>query len=196
MGAEHPLDAVQHQGMGSAPANLLNAQGIQKTSPINPAGYELAFTIGRAGIEDQAATLKDTRDRAGVLATTAAAIATLAGGLAFRNLAAVKLSWWGYTGLVAGGVGFVIALVCTIMVWRPIVGTFRLDSRIIAEQWVERDPPMSIEQIHKWLAIYLGNHAAGNRVQIDARLQWFSVGLIGLGVETGGLIAMLLDAAS
>ena len=129
-----------------------------------PGAYKIAFDEGRRTIDGQAQSLKEVRDRAGVMATTVAATAALAAGLVFRSGAGkVELGRWGVTFLIAAAIGFLVAMAAAIVVW-----------------W------------HRWLAYYTGRHARANQVRIERRLLWFAAGLIGLALETGGLIAMLV----
>ncbi len=158
----------------------------------NDAAYKIAFDEGRRTIDGQEQSLKELRDRAGVLATTAAATAALAAGLMFRSGAKVNLSGWATFFLVLAGLGFLVALGAAIAVWWPVMVTFNMDADVIVNEWVERDPPLTEPEMHRWLAYYMGGHARSNKVRIYKRIMCFSAGLTGLAVETGGLILMLV----
>ena len=86
----------------------------------------------------------------------------------------------------------VVAMAAAIVVWWPVLVTFNLNAEMLVNDWAERDPPMTDAEMHRWLAYYTGRHARANQVRIERRLLWFAAGLIGLALETGGLIAMLV----
>jgi hypothetical protein len=162
----------------------------------DPETYRLTYDLGRAAVTDQATVLKEARDRAGALMTAAAVIATLALGLTSRNNN-IRLEWWGVGGLIVGGLGLVLVVVATVLSWRPVEVTINLDSGTVVGSFVEReDDPMALEEIHRELALWFGQFTIANRDVIEQRLRWFSLGLIALALETGGLMMMLLNVAT
>jgi hypothetical protein len=166
-------------------------------TPIgDPAGYELAFREGKAAIGEQGATLKETRDRVGTLVFAAAVVAGLATSLGFTDGRADRLRWWGVAGTGIGWVGFAVLTVAAFAIWRPFTGVFTLHSGVLVGSYVEGDPPASLAEMHRELALHLGNHAAYNREQLSDRLSWFTVALWAFLAEIGGLMLMLLDVAT
>lgn len=63
-----------------------------ETPPGDPDGYELAFAEGKAAIAEQAATLKEARDRSATLVSVAAVIAGLGSTLALGDGRADRLT--------------------------------------------------------------------------------------------------------
>jgi hypothetical protein len=162
----------------------------------DPETYRLTYDLGRAAVTDQATVLKEARDRAGSLMTAAAVFATLALGLTSRNNN-IRLDWCGVGWLVVGGLGLVLVVVATVLSWRPVEATINLDSGTVVGSFVEReDDPMALEEIHRELALWFGQFTIANRDVIEQRLRWFSLGLIALALETGGLMMMLLNVAT
>jgi len=160
------------------------------------AAYKIAYEEARKTIAGQADSLKEVRDRAGVVATTVAATAALAAGLVLRgNGSKIDIRGWGVAFIAIAGAGFALAMFATIVVWWPTTVTLNMDAEMLVERWVEGEPPMSEADMHRWLAYYSGRHARANRPRIDNRLRWFTASLVGLALEIGGLIAMLLDVS-
>jgi hypothetical protein len=161
----------------------------------DPSAYALAYEQGSAAVAEQAASLKDTRDRASTTITAAAAIATIAIGLMFRS-SRVDLDWWGVLGLVIASVGFLGVAIATVLVWRPLAITVNLNAGVPVSSYVERSPsPMTMAEMHAELALWYGRFTLDNAYKITKRMRWFSIGLLGLSLETGGLTMMLLNVA-
>ena len=162
----------------------------------DPETYRLAYDLGRAAVTDQASVLKEARDRAGALMTAAAVIATLGLGLTNRDNS-IRLDWWGVGALVVSGLGLVLVVVATVRSWRPVEVTINLDSGTVVGSFAEREnDPMPLAEIHRELALWFGQFTIANRDVIEQRLKWFSLGLIALALETGGLMTMLLNVAT
>lgn len=156
--------------------------------------------------------MKEVRDRAGLVATTAAAIAALAVGIVFSQASnsgrpsgarwphllsadegTSQLQGRGVVFIAIAGFGFLLVTVAIILVWWPARVTFNMDAEMLIEKWANGDPPMGEAEMHRWLAYYSGRHARANVSTIDRRLLWFSWSLVGLALETGGLMAMVIE---
>jgi hypothetical protein len=106
--------------------------------------------------------------------------AGLSTGLAFTEARFPKLTTWGTGAAVAALAGFALITLSTVMIWRPFQGVFSLDSALIVGSYVEADPAALLPEIHRELALHLGNHTAYNRIELDRRLMWFRAALGGL----------------
>lgn len=158
-------------------------------------GLQAGVRGGEEGVAEQSATLKETRDRAGTLVSAAGVIAGLGATLAFNNGRIARLTAWGTTATIAAALGFAVTSLAAVMIWRPFPGTFALDAGTIVGSYVEGDPPASLAEIHRELALHLGTHSAYNRDLLELRLTWFVVGLVAFLVEIGGLMLVLWDVA-
>lgn len=67
---------------------------------------------------------------------------------------------------------------------------------VIVGSYVEGDAPANLAEIHRELALWLGEHTESNRRMLEVRLRTFSVGLIGVLVEISGAILALGDVAN
>jgi hypothetical protein len=159
----------------------------------DPGGYELAYLEGKAAVAEQSATLKETRDRAGTIASAAAVVAGLGVSFGFTNGQAHKLGVLGVVAALVAAGGFTTLMVAAVMVWRPFEGVFTLDAGMIVGSYVEGTPPALLPEIHRELAIHIANHAAFNRDRLDDRLQWFSVLLYAFLAEVVGLMVALIE---
>jgi hypothetical protein len=164
-------------------------------APGDPAGYQLAYEAGVQGLREQSETLRETRDRAGALMSAAAVAGGLATGLAFSADRVHGIDWPGVLGAVVAVVGFVGVAVATVMIWRPTEARFVQDAGVIVSSYIERDPPATLSELHRELALWLGRHADSNRVVIEVRLRVFTWGFAALLVEIGGAVIALGDVA-
>ena len=158
------------------------------------AGYELAFRTGLQAVEDQASTLRETRERAGTLISTAVLTGGLAAGLVFTSDRVVDIDWLGAVGSAAAVVGLVAVLIAAVLVWRPSEGQFVQDAGVLVGTYVERDPPLELSEIHRELALWLGGNAESNRRILERKLKAFTWGLGFLVMEIVGVILVMGDA--
>lgn len=163
-------------------------------APGDPAGYELAYRAGLQAVEDQASTLRETRDRAGTLISTAVVAGGLAVGLVFTSDRVVDIDWLGAIGSATAVVGLVAVLITAVLVWRPSEGRFVQDAGVLVGTYVERDPPIELPEIHRELALWLGRLAESNRETLNRKLKAFTWGLGFLVLEIVGVILVIGDA--
>jgi hypothetical protein len=162
----------------------------------DPLGYALAFEEGKARVADQAATLRETRDRSATVVSTAAIIVGLGTSLALSDGRGERLTAWGIAAAVIAGLAFAAVVAAVVMVWRPgMMGVFARDSGVLVGSYVEGEPPATLPEIHRELALHLGNHAAYNDERISKRLDWFARSLWAFLIEIGALLVMILDVA-
>lgn len=162
----------------------------------DPAGYELAYRSGLQAVDEQASTLSETRDRAGSLLSAAAVAGGLAAGLAFNVDRAPGIDRPGAVGAVAAVVGFVGVVLATVMIWRPTEGRFVHDAGVIIGSYIEGDPPLDLPELHRELALWLGQQAESNRQMLEVQLRTFRRGLTALLIEVLGIVMALGDVAN
>lgn len=160
----------------------------------DPSGYELAYRTGLQAVEDQASTLRETRDRAGTLISTAVLAGGLAAGLVFTSDRVVNIGWPGAIGSVAAVAGLVAVLTAAVLVWRPSEGLFVQDAGVLIGSYIEKDTPLEMPEIYRELALWLGRHAELNRKMLNRKLKAFTWGLGSLVLEIVGVILMMGDA--
>lgn len=161
----------------------------------DPAGYELAYRTGLQAVEDQASTLRETRDRAGTLISTAVVAGGLAAGLVFTSDRVVDIGWPGVIGSVVAVAGLVAVLMTAVLVWRPSEVRFVQDAGVLVGTYVERDPSIGLPEIHRELALWLGRRAESNRETLNRKLKAFTWGLSFLVLEIVGVVIVIGDAA-
>lgn len=165
-------------------------------APGDPAGYELAYRSGLQAVDEQASTLRETRDRAGSLMSAAAVAGGLAAGLAFNADRATSIDRPGTVGAVLAVVGFVGVVLGTVTIWRPTEGRFVHDAGVIIGSYVEGDPPLALPELHRELALWLGQQTESNRAMLEVQLRTFRWGLSALLVEILGIVMALGDVAN
>lgn len=161
----------------------------------DPAAYELAYRAGLQAVAEQASVLRETRDRAGSLMSAAAVAGGLAAGLAFSSDRVDAIDLPGTVGAILSIVGFVIVIVSTVAIWQPSEGRFVHDAGVIIDSYVEGSPPADLAEVHRELALWLGQQTESNREMLEVQLKVFTVGLVGLLVEIAGAIIALGDVA-
>jgi hypothetical protein len=74
----------------------------------------------------------------------------------------------------------------------PITVNVNADALVSFAEWP--DAP-TLGEMHADVARWYGKHTLENAGNIEARLTWFTRGVVGLALETGGLAIMLLNVA-
>lgn len=162
----------------------------------DPAAYELAFEEGKLALAEQAATLRETRERIGTVVSAAAVVAGLAASLAFHDGArAEEVDAAGIVAVFVAGAALVGLVAAAVGIWWPMKGGFVLDARMLVTGYVEATPPASLSEIHRDVAWYLGEQMTVNRDGIDRRLRRFAVALVCFVLEVGAIVVVLVDLA-
>lgn len=161
----------------------------------DPDGYRLAYEAGLHAVAEQASTLRETRDRAGALLSVAAVAGGLAAGLYFTDDSSATIGPVGVFGVVVAVLGFSGIVLATVMIWRPMEGQFVHDAGVIVGSYLEGDPPADLPELHRELALWLGDQTDSNQKRLSGRLKWFNFGLLFLPLEVVGVIVALGDAA-
>src|SRR5207248_980591 len=102
-----------------------------------------------------------------------------------------QLDGWGVAAAAAAAIAFAAMILGAVMIWRPLPGVFALDAGILIGSYVEGDPPATVAEMHRDLAVHLGRHAKRNADELQKRLGWFTFALVAFVVEIAALIALL-----
>ena len=127
--------------------------------------------------------------------SAAAVAAGLAAGLAFNADRSSGVDRLGTTGAVLAVVGFVGVVVATVMIWSPTEGRFVHDAGVIIGSYVEGSPPLDLPELHRELALWLGQQTESNRAMLEVQLRTFRWGLAALLVEVLGIVVALGEVA-
>lgn len=139
----------------------------------DPATYAIAFDEASYAVRRQEAALDDLRSRTGILFAAASLVASFLGGAALSDRA---LMWPGIGAIAAFVVVGVLAL---IVLWPRGGWTFSLDPATLMEDYIQADPPATVPEMHRELALHRGKHFAKNQTMLD-RLYWLYRGAIGV----------------
>ncbi len=159
------------------------------------AGYALAYEVGVQAITQQAETMRETRDRAGSLMSAAAVAGGLAAGFAFNADHAAAIGLPGTIGGVLAVAGFMGVAVSAVLIWSPNDVVVVQDGGVIINAYIEGDPPLELSQIHRELALWMGNDADENREALAVQSRTFTVGLTALLVQIVGIVIAIGDVA-
>lgn len=161
----------------------------------DPARYEFAFAEARRRIDDQIATLKDVRDRVGMVVSAGAIVAGLAANLAVRGSDAHPLTGWGRAAVLLLGGSFVVMVLAAVDVWRSIGGTWNLGATDLVRDYADDTTEVDRASVYRDLALRVDEHASGNDAELLRRLRMSTWVLGALVVEVLSLAAILLDVA-
>ena len=126
-------------------------------APGNPLAYELAFTEAVRALGVQNASLDGVRNRAGIVISAAAIVAGFLGPPTLRADA------WGYIAAIL----FVAACLGAIFVLQPIKDwRTTTNASDLISAYVEADPPATLPEIHRSLAIYMQADWARNEARL------------------------------
>lgn len=157
--------------------------------------YELAYRAGIEVLQEQATTLRETRDRVGALLSAAAVAGGLAAGLAANSGLGPAVGRVGWIGVAVAVVGFVGVTVSAVAIWWPVDMRLGQDAGVIIGSYIEGDPPMALPEVHRELALWLGQYAAENRDGLALQLRTYAVGLVCLLIELAGIVIALGSVA-
>lgn len=163
--------------------------------PGDPEGYRLAWEEGRSGLLDQANSLRELRERAGMLVTLAGAVTGIVLAVVLDDGRGRRIDQLGVLGGVAAGVAFFTIVIAGVMIWRPFPARFVRDPSVIVDFYVEGDDPLTLSGIHRELALHLGGDLRQVVEEMEGRLGWFARALGAVVILHAGLAAMVLDVS-
>ena len=143
---------------------------------------------------EQAAVLREVRDRAGTLFSAAAIAGGAGSGLAFSVGWTVGTDSAGRIGAFLALAAFLLVTVAVVRIWWPVRATLSQDSALIVGEYIEGTIPLRLAELHRELAFWLGAHMDRNRKVLEAKLRWYSFGLLGLLTEILGIGQVLWSA--
>jgi hypothetical protein len=115
-------------------------------------------------------------------------------GFAFnRGERGGDLAWWGIVATIVAALAFAGVALSAAMIWRPLAGAFVIDAGTLVGSYLEGDPPASLVEMHRELAVHLGRHAQRNSDELERRLVWFNMALVAFVVEVVALLVLLMD---
>ena len=125
----------------------------------------LAFQEALRGVTQQQAVLESIRGRAATLLAIASVSTSFLGGVALNTERPRGLAW-------IPVLLFILVGVLAILILLPRRGwIFRLGARELIRDYVEADPPASLPEMQRDLALHLERHYQGNERHLR-RLFW------------------------
>jgi hypothetical protein len=161
----------------------------------DPEGYRLAFEEGRSAVAEQAASLRELRDRAGTLVSIAGLVAGVGVTVILDDGRGQRADEVGVAGGVVAAVGFAAVVWSVVQIWRPMPGRYVRDAGVLVGSYVEGDPPAGLAELHRELALHLGRHTLALRDELEGRYNHYTRALWALLILLGGLMLMVLDVS-
>lgn len=166
----------------------------RSTATTRAAAYKIAYDEGKDKLVGQTESLNEVRNQAGRVVTIVLGITVLAAGLVTPDAnGPLKLHCWGVAAVTAASLGFLLAVVSVIGVWWPVDVTVSAYSDTLISDWADGNPPRDEAEMHRFLALRMGQWARSNEGGIKARYTWSVLSLVGLALETIGLLIVLVD---
>jgi hypothetical protein len=150
----------------------------------------IAFEAAKSGLERQDQALDNLRSRAATLLAAAAIVTSFLGAQALRDPRGLKgVENWEWVAIGAF-VALAAAVILILLPWRNWV--FGMNAAILIRDYVDPDPPRTLEWTQRNLALHLRKHFKRNKRRID-RLYWaFRFGCLFLTLE---VVAWIIDLA-
>lgn len=153
--------------------------------------YEVAYREAVRAVDEQATVLEQIRARAGTLFSAAGVTAGVL-GLAVKD--ATKAHGAAASALWVAAVAFVALAASTVAVWWPVRrGWFLMDARLIIRDSIEGDVPLTLDELHRDMALHHGENAVRNAKIIRRRLNWYVGALVAFAAFVGALVTGLVE---
>jgi hypothetical protein len=151
-------------------------------APGNPLAYELAYTEAVRALAVQDAGLDGVRNRAGIVISAAAIVAGFLGPPTLRADA------WGYVAAIL----FVAACLGAIFVLQPVKDwRSTTNASDLISAYIESDPPATMAEIHRSLAIYMQADWARNEARLVTLNNFLAISAGAMiGATTFALVAL------
>lgn len=159
------------------------------------AGLALAYQEGERSIDDQARTLESLRARGATLFSAAGVIGGFLAGLALNKTSTALLSGLGWVGVIVGGAAFLVVAVATVAIWWPATMQIRLDPGRLIVDYIESEPPATLADIHREIALWRHQQINTNSQVLDRRVKLLLVALMAFPIEVIALLLSLQDVA-
>jgi hypothetical protein len=140
---------------------------------------ELLYESATRVLDQQAATVDSVRVRAGIL-LSAASIATsfLAGIVVEPDAPRLGGFGWAAVGLFIAVVGLCLAILWPTQEWK-----FRPNARKLVRDYLDADPPASLAEMQRDLALHMENWSDKNIQKLRRLFLYFQAAALLLGVE-------------
>ena len=178
------------------PVRCNSGRGTIRSGRVNgdPDAYALSYKTGLRTLDQQVATIGETRDRAGKLLSAA----TLTVSLFLVALQSYRseinnIEVLGYIGGALAITGFLGVVTTTLVIWQPAGLRLVHDPRVIIGYYIEGAQPRRLPGVQRELAIWMGDQADTNREVLKRKLMTFTWGLAALMIEVTGMFLLLGD---
>jgi hypothetical protein len=155
------------------------------TEPDDDPRVALVYQEALRGLDQQREAVESLHNRAGILIFAASFAGSLLGG---RALADGLGAWdWAGAALLAG-----IGLLTVIMLWPYYNLSFRFDPEDLLDRYVDRDPSLSMSDLHRALALRVKTDWTANGRVVHRLRQVFQLALVLLLLD---ILAWLVSIA-
>jgi hypothetical protein len=152
----------------------------------------LVYAEALRGITQQQQVLDNLRGRSALLLSAGAVATSFLGAYAFPD----RRGGLVVAAAVAAAVLFVAVLGLTLWTLRPRDFKFRDEPQKLIREWVDSEQHYSLDDVHRHLADWLGEHYDKNQKTIDCMLKQFTWACGCLGAEVVLLLILALTKGS
>ena len=155
----------------------------------------LAYQEGNRSIDDQARTLENLRGRAATLFSAAGVIGGFLVGLVVNKTSTTQFSSLGWPGLAVGAGTFLVIAIVTMAIWWPATMQIRLDPGRLIVDYIETEPPATLADIHREVALWRHQQINTNSAVLHRRVNLLLMALSAFPLEVIALLLSLQDVA-
>jgi hypothetical protein len=149
--------------------------------------YKLAYDEAVRALSQQQTVLDNFRTRAGILLSAAAIATSFLGGQALRQASMSAWSWLAVLGFVG------LSASTLLILWPRRDWEFAAIPRRLISIYIETENPLSVERIHRDLALHMQDSYDMNEARLERLIVYFRLAVVLLTVE---VLAWVIDIAS
>jgi hypothetical protein len=158
---------------------------VEKGPSASDPRYALVYDESLRAITTQETSLDNIRSRAAQLLTAAAVATSVLGGLVHANRDHPHTATW------AAMSAFLILLGVCVWIVLPTRGwSFVNSATVLLAGYVEAEPPVDLDEMHRSLALYMEQHWDRNQDLLNRRLGGLQVAAVLLAVS---IVCWLVD---
>jgi hypothetical protein len=142
------------------------------------ARFELLYSEAVRTLEQQQALVESVRARTGILLSAASIVTSFFAGIALAGGKRLDAPTW------AAAFCFVAAgALCLAILWPEWSWTFRFNPKKLVRDYIEADPPATLDEMRLDLSLHVENWAEKNGIKMRWLFRCFEAASILLGAE-------------
>lgn len=151
--------------------------------------YALVFEQTVRAVTQQTSAIDTLRTRAGTVVSAAALVSSFLGAATLRDPHLPKPA---IVFTVLALAGLVATVVATVVILLPYDWLLGFKATVAIRDYVEADPPASIDEMRRDIALHMQSDVKANAVRLDRLYVGFRIAVVAVGVQVVCWLAALL----